>query len=295
MSSVAEWDGLETLIKPTLPEKEVSTMKPALKLRLVAVCGLLLLVSSCGQVALTGRKQFNLVPDSVMHSMSFQSYGEFLSENKLSNNASQTKMVKRTGRKIQKAVEQYCAENDLADRLEGYKWEFNLVEDDSLNAWCMPGGKVVVYTGLLGVTRTEAGLAVVMGHEIAHAVARHGAERMTQGLIVEMGGTALSKALAKSPAQTKNLFMRSYGIGTQYGVLLPYSRTHEREADHMGLIFMAMAGYNPNEAVLFWQRMAAAKKGDQPPEILSTHPADATRIKKIKELIPEAMKYYRKP
>ena len=260
-------------------------MKPALKLRLVAVSGLLLLVSSCGQVALTGRKQFNLVPDSVMHSMSFQSYGEFLSENKLSNNASQTRMVKRTGRKIQKAVEQYCAENDLADRLEGYKWEFNLVEDESLNAWCMPGGKVVVYTGLLGV----------MGHEIAHAVARHGAERMTQGLIVEMGGTALSKALAKSPAQTKNLFMRSYGIGTQYGVLLPYSRTHEKEADHMGLIFMAMAGYNPNEAVLFWERMAAAKKGDQPPEILSTHPADATRIKKIKELIPEAMKYYRKP
>jgi len=158
----------------------------------------------------------------------------------------------------------------------------------------MPGGKVVVYSGLLPVAQTEAGLSVVMGHEIAHAVARHGAERMTHGLIVEMGGMGLSKALAKSPAKTKNLFMRSYGIGTEYGILRPYSRVHEKEADHLGLIFMAMAGYNPKEAVSFWERMVASKKGQaQPPEILSTHPADATRIRKIKELIPEAMKYYR--
>jgi predicted Zn-dependent protease len=270
-------------------------MKPTLKSKLVVLCGFLLLQSSCTQVAITGRKQLNLVPDSLMNSMSFQSYSEFLSENKLSNNVRQTQMVKRLGSNIQKAVEQYCTENNLSDRLEGYEWEFNLIEDESLNAWCMPGGKVVVYTGLLPVTQTEAGLAVVMGHEIAHAVARHGAERMTQGLIVEMGGMALSKALAKSPEQAKNLFMRSYGIGTEVGVLLPYSRVHEKEADHLGLIFMAMAGYNPNEAIGFWQRMAASKEGTAPPEILSTHPADSTRIRNIEKLIPEAMKYYRQP
>jgi predicted Zn-dependent protease len=268
-------------------------MKPARTLKLVVLSGLCLLLSSCTEVAITGRQQFNLVPDSVMHSMSYQSYGEFLSESKLSTNSAQTMMVRRVGARIQKAVEQYCAENNLADRLEGYEWEFNLIEDKSRNAWCMPGGKVVIYTGILHVTQDEPGLAVVMGHEIAHAIARHGAERMTQGLIVELGGIALSEALASSPEKTQSLFMRSYGIGTQYGVLLPYSRTHEKEADHLGLIFMAMAGYNPNEAVAFWQRMAAAKEGPEPPEILSTHPADSSRIKNIKKLIPEAMKYYK--
>ena len=270
-------------------------MKHSTKSKLFVLCGLVLLLSGCTEVAITGRKQFNLVPDSVMHSMSYQSYSEFISGNTLSTNAVQTQMVKDVGQKIQKAVEQYCAENDLSHRLKGYGWEFNLVEDPNVNAWCMPGGKVVVYTGLLPITQNQPGLAVVMGHEIAHAVTRHGAERMTQGLIVEMGGMALSKALASRPEETKNLFMRSYGIGTQYGVLLPYSRVHEKEADHLGLIFMAMAGYNPNEAIGFWQRMADAKKGQpQPPELLSTHPADSTRIENIKELIPEAMKYYKK-
>ena len=270
-------------------------MKQTLITSIVFLSGLALLASSCSQVAITGRKQFNLVPDLVMHSMSFQSYSEFISGNTISTSTAQTLMVKDVGQKIQKAVEQYCAENDLSNRIKGYDWEFNLVEDPNVNAWCMPGGKVVIYTGLLPITQNQSGLAVVMGHEIAHAVARHGAERMTQGLIVEMGGMALSKALASRPEQTKNLFMRSYGIGTEYGVLLPYSRVHENEADHLGLIFMAMAGYNPNEAVVFWQRMADAKKGrPQPPELLSTHPADSTRIKNIKKLIPEAMKYYKK-
>jgi predicted Zn-dependent protease len=267
-------------------------MKPPSKLLLAALCGTLLL-AGCSQVAITGRTQLNLVPDSLMNSMSYQAYGEFISTQKLSRNPSQTQMVKRVGGRIQKAVERYCAENNLSAKLEGYQWEFNLVDDANVNAWAMPGGKVVVYSGLLPVARNEAGLAVVMGHEIAHAFARHGAERMSQGLLVEFGGMALSKATAKYPAQTQNLFLRSYGIGTQVGILLPYSRTHESEADHLGLIFMAMAGYNPNEAITFWERMAASKKGPQPPEILSTHPADATRIRKIKELIPGAMKYYR--
>lgn len=269
-------------------------MSKAIRLRLVVLCCLVLLLSSCSEVAITGRKQLNLVPSSVMNSLSFQSYGEFLSQNKMSSDTQQTQMVQRVGSRVQKAVEQYCAENNLSGQLQGYKWEFNLAEDPSVNAWCMPGGKVVVYTGLLPVAKDETGLAVVMGHEIAHAIAKHGAERMTHGLIVEFGGMALSEALAKSPEQTRNLFMKSYGVGTQYGVLLPYSRVQENEADRMGLIFMAMAGYDPHEAISFWERMSAANRNaPSPPEILSTHPADATRIRNIKSLIPEAMQYYR--
>ena len=270
-------------------------MSVSLKYRIIVFCGFLSLLSSCSQVEITDRKRLDLVPASIMNSMSFQSYSEFLSQNKLSTNVEQNQMVKRIGGRIQKAVEKYYTENNLLDQLKGYQWEFNLIEDKSINAWCMPGGKVVVYTGLLPITQTEAGLAVVMGHEIAHAVAKHGAERMTYGLIVEMGSMALSKALENRPQQTKDLFMRSYGIGTEVGVLLPYSRVHEKEADHLGLIFMALAGYNPNEAIGFWERMVTSK-GDQvePPEILSTHPADSTRIRNIKELIPEAMKYYKK-
>lgn len=268
-------------------------MKQVLKSKLILLCGLLLLLSGCSEVAITGRKQFNLVPDTLMNSLAFQQYGEFLTQNTLSKNNSDTQLVKRVGNRIRTAVEQYCAQNNLSNRLRGYQWEFNLIEDDQLNAWAMPGGKVVVYTGLLKVTQSEAGLATVMGHEIAHVFAKHGSERMTQGLVVEMGGMALSKALSNKPAQTKNLFLQSYGVGTQVGVLLRYSRVHENEADHLGLIFMAMAGYNPNEAVNFWQRMAVAKQGPEPIEILSTHPADSTRIENLQKLVPKAMQYYK--
>jgi predicted Zn-dependent protease len=181
----------------------------------------------------------------------------------------------------------------MSSRLEGYAWEFNLVEDEAVNAWCMPGGKVVVFTGILPVTRDATGLAVVMGHEIAHAVANHGNERMSQGLMVQMGGTALSKALEDKPEETRNLFLTSFGLGTQVGVLLPYSRLHENESDHLGLIFMAMAGYDPRSAVDFWERMATQKSGGAPPEFLSTHPSDKTRIENIKSLLPEALRYYK--
>jgi predicted Zn-dependent protease len=268
-------------------------MKITLKSTLIVLCGLVSLLSGCTEVEITGRKQFNIVPDSTMNSMSFQSYGEFLSAHKLSTNTEQTQMVKRVGSRIQNAVEQYCTNNNIKDRLAGYEWDFNLVEDPNVNAWCMPGGKVVVYTGILPVTQGETGLAVVMGHEIAHAFAKHGAERMSQGLLVELGGVALSAALKDKPELTKNLFMQSYGIGSQLGVL-KYSRVHESEADHLGLIFMAMAGYNPQEAISFWQRMATQKTGAQPPEFLSTHPADQTRIQNLKALLPDAMKYYKK-
>ena len=267
-------------------------MKPIIKRSLAVLCGLMLMTICCTEVGITGRQQFNIVPNSYINSMSFQAYDEFISQNKTITNTPEAEMVKRVGGRIQTAVEQYCSTNDCADKLDGYKWEFNLVEDPNVNAWCMPGGKVVVYTGILPITQNEAGLAVVMGHEIAHAFAKHGAERMSQGLLVDFGGMALSKAMESKPEQTKNLFLTSYGIGTQVGVLLPYSRLHESEADHLGLIFMAMAGYDPHEAVDFWQRMAA-NSGSQPLEFLSTHPANETRIQNLQNLIPEAMQYYK--
>jgi predicted Zn-dependent protease len=258
-----------------------------------AVLAALILAQACSTVPITGRKQLSIIPDSNMLSMSLDEYGQFLKENKLSTNAEQTAMVKRVGKRIQTAVETYFARQNMSQELSGYAWEFNLIESKDINAWCMPGGKVVVYTGILPVTKDENGLAVVMGHEIAHAVAKHGNERMSQELLAQMGGVALSEALKQKPEQTRALWMGVFGAGVQVGALLPYSRLHESEADHLGLIFMAMAGYDPNGAVAFWQRMSE-NAGGKPPEFLSTHPSDEARIRKIKEEIPEAMKYYKK-
>ncbi len=251
------------------------------------------LLSSCATVPITGRRQLSIIPASEMLSMSYQEYGEFLKSNKLSTDRTQIALVKRVGGRIQGAVEKYFAQNNMSDRLKGYQWDFNLVESKEANAWCMPGGKVVVYTGILPTTKSEEGLAVVMGHEIAHAIAEHGSERMSQGLIAQMGGMALDQAMATSPAQTKQLWMSVYGAGVQYGALLPYSRVQESEADHLGLIFMAIGGYDPREAVTFWERMAKSKDGKAAPEFLSTHPSDETRIRQIRELLPEALSYYK--
>ncbi len=255
---------------------------------------LALLLLSCSTVPITGRTQLDFVPNSTMFSMSFQEYDTFMKSHELSTNKEQTQMVKRVGARVQKAVEQYFAQNQLLHELDGYAWEFSLVQSDEVNAWCMPGGKVVVYTGILPIAQDEAGLATVMGHEIAHAVAKHGNERMSQGLLTQMGGMALAAALEEKPQQTRELWMSVFGLGAEVGVLLPYSRLHEAEADRLGLIFMAMGGYDPHKAVDFWQRMAEKKSGKSAPEFLSTHPSDETRIRKIKELLPEAMQYYTK-
>ena len=253
----------------------------------------LLVLTSCTTVPITGRSQLNLIPGSSMLSMSLQQYDTFIKEHKLSTDKKQTDMVKHVGARIQEAVERYFTSTGMSSRLSGYQWEFNLVEDKEVNAWCMPGGKVVVYTGILPVTQGEAGLAVVMGHEIAHAVAEHGNEGMSQGLLAQFGGMALAEALSAKPAATQQLWMTVYGLGAKYGAIMPYSRLQESEADHLGLIFMAMAGYDTNEAVSFWQRMSAQKGGQAPPVFLSTHPSDAARIDNIRRLIPEAMRYYR--
>lgn len=264
-------------------------------LRAWAMCFLVgILLSGCATVPVTGRTQLNMVPDSSILSMSLQQYDEFLKTHTLSSDAQSTALVRQVGRRIQRAVETYFHQQGMAAELEHYRWEFNLVESPEVNAWCMPGGKVVVYTGILPITQDETGLAVVMGHEIAHAVAKHGNERMSQALAMQMGGVALSVALADKSPQTRGLAMAAFGAGATVGILLPYSRLHESEADEMGLIFMATAGYDPHAALSFWQRMAAQKgTKKKPPEFLSTHPSDAKRIEDIRRLIPKAMAYYR--
>ncbi len=255
---------------------------------------ILLLVTACASVPITGRQQLQLVPTGTLLSMSNQQYSEFLDQHELSDDEEQVQMVKDVGNKIAAAVEQYLVEEGLEEEIENYDWEFHLVEDEAVNAFAMPGGKVVIFTGIMPVAENENGLAVIMGHEIAHVVANHGNERMSQGLLTQFGGIALATALRDYPATTQSLFMAAYGAGAQIGVLLPYSRLHESEADHLGLIFMAIAGYDPREAPRFWERMSAKKQNAAPPEFLSTHPADQRRIENLEELLPEAMEYYRK-
>jgi len=251
------------------------------------------ILTGCALNILTGRKQLSLVQESELQLMAKSEYNTFLSENKVlsSGSSREAASVDRVGARISKAITKYFATQGQESLLEGYKWEFNTVESKDINAWCMPGGKVVVYTGLLPVTKNEAALAVVMGHEIAHSVAKHGNERMSQALVQQMGGMALSVALAQKPQETQDLFMMTYGIGSEVGAMLPWSRQQETEADQYGLIFSALAGYDPREAIAFWQRMSTAG-GGSPPEFLSTHPSDETRLKKLEKFMPEAMKYY---
>ncbi|GAB5538938.1 MAG: M48 family metallopeptidase [Salibacteraceae bacterium] len=223
--------------------------------------------------------------------MSLTQYDAFLKENEQVTGTSDAQMVKTVGNKIAAAVESYLKKHGQGKRVKDFDWDFNLVNDNTVNAWCMPGGKVVFYTGILPITKDENGLAVVMGHEIAHAIARHGNERMSQGLALQGGGIALGVALSDKPELTQTIFQQAYGLGGQLG-MLKYSRMHESESDKMGLVFMAMAGYDPREAPEFWKRMKA-QGGAKPPEFLSTHPHDDTRIKDLNEFMPQAMKHYK--
>jgi predicted Zn-dependent protease len=254
-----------------------------------------LLLFSCTRNAVTGRKQFKLLPESQVQAMALQEYTQFLTTNKVvSNNNKDAEMVKRVGQRITKAVEDYYASKGLSKELEGYKWEYNLVDSKEVNAWCMPGGKIVVYTGLLPISQNEAALAVVMGHEVSHAIFNHGNERMSQQLGAAAVQEGLNVALANKPAETRNIFLTSFGIGAQVGFLLPFSRKHESEADHYGLLWAAMAGYDPREAIPLWQRMEKASNGQTPPEFLSTHPSEGHRIEDLQKYMHEALKYYNK-
>ncbi|HES60078.1 MAG TPA: M48 family peptidase [Caldithrix sp.] len=263
-----------------------------MKIKFILLIVVLFAIISCTTVAITGRQQFTIIPESEMNAMSFAQYNQFLDSSEVVNGTKEANMVKTVGVKIQKAVEEYFAAQGMSSALNGYQWEFNLVNDETINAWCMPGGKVVFYTGIMPLCRDEAGVAVVMGHEVAHAIAKHGNERMSQQMVVQLGGMALSKALEEKSETTQQIYMTAFGLGSQVGVMLPFSRLHESEADEMGLIFMAMAGYDPNTAVTFWQRMADLG-GQKPPEFLSTHPSDETRIKDLKKLLPKALQYYK--
>lgn len=236
----------------------------------------------------------SLVPDSELQAMALAEYRQFLSQNKVvSPSASKdAEMVRRVGQRIANAITQYYNSQGLGKELEGYAWEYNLVSSNEANAWCMPGGKIVVYTGLLGITQNEAALAVVVGHEVAHAIAKHGAERMSQGLVQQFGGAALSVALANKPAATQSLFQTAYGLGSNVGVMLPFGRKQELEADKFGLMYAAMAGYNPREAIGLWQRMSANSGGRQP-EFLSTHPNPERRIQDLEAHMDEALKFYK--
>ncbi|WP_317132031.1 M48 family metallopeptidase [Rufibacter hautae] len=249
-----------------------------------------LLLAGCTTVPITGRRQLSLVGDQEVIQMSFQAYNDLMKQSKLSSNATQTAMVKRVGQRIQGAVESFMRQQGASAQLEGYQWEFNLIQDDKQqNAFAMAGGKTAVYTGLLPITQNETGLAVVMGHEIAHAIAKHSNERISQQLAAEFGGATLGSLGGGASSQVLNT---AYGIGAGVG-LMKFGRTQESEADRLGLIFMSMAGYNPEAAIPFWERMAASSNGQSPPEFLSTHPSNETRIADIRKNMPEAKKYYK--
>ncbi len=259
---------------------------------ILVFCACVLLIAGCSRVALTGRKQLLLVSDAEVLSLSNQSYSQYMASAKKSTNVAETQLVQKVGSRIAAAVETYLRNNGMASEIKNFAWEFNLIQDPTPNAFCLPGGKIVVYEGILPYTQTEEGLAVVLGHEVAHAVARHSAEQMSRQLLANYGGVALSVATSGQSTASQALAQEVFGLGAQYGVMLPYSRKNESEADEIGLIFMAMAGYNPQASVAFWKRMSAAGGGSVP-EFLSTHPSDQTRIAHLEKLIPEAMKYYK--
>ena len=258
----------------------------------IALC--LLIVSAlyaCSSVPITGRKQLSLVSDSEVLSSSLQEYSDYIQTAKKSTDQAGTALVNKVGKNIANAVEMYYKSINNEDAIKDYSWEFNLIDDPQVNAFCMPGGKIVVYSGILPITQDETGLAVVLGHEVAHAVAKHANERMSQQVAAQYGAQALSVLTGKASGTLQSVAQQVYGLGAQYGVLLPFNRTQESEADHLGLIFMAIAGYNPQAALPFWQRMS--QNGQAVPEFMSTHPSDATRIAAIQKEIPEAMEVYK--
>jgi predicted Zn-dependent protease len=261
---------------------------------LLALCGAATLLAACETAPVTGRSQMMLVGESEERQMGLQAYREVLSKEPLSEDEQTTELIEKVGRRIAAAAERPPSNLWRAPR---FRWEFKTVDKNEPNAFCLPGGKVMVYTGILPITRTEAGLAVVIGHEVAHALARHGAERMSDQMVAQLGATAAAVALSATVSGRSRAYvpamMAALGAGATVGFLLPMSRAQESEADRIGLILMAMAGYDPREAITVWERMRAASTGPRKAEWLSTHPADTTRLADIRQWLPEAMRYYR--
>ena len=262
----------------------------------VLLCALViaeLLFTGCGSVPLTERRQVLLVSDKEVFEAGLTQYNEYIAEAQLSSDAKATAMVKSVGKRLSEATERYLKANGFESELANLQWEFNLVKNNEVNAFCMPGGKIVVYEGLLKLCSSDDELAVVVGHEVAHAVAKHSNERISQQLLAEYGAQIVGQALSKKSESIQKIGNTVYGLGAQYGVTLPFSRKHESEADYMGLIFMTIAGYNPSTAITFWKKMSASG-GAAVPEFMSTHPSDATRINDIKKYLPELEKYKKK-
>lgn len=246
------------------------------------------LVYSCATNPITGKKSLNFVSNSELFPSSFQQYGTFLKENKVITGTADARKVETVGMRIKAAAEKYLTYLGQSQYLQDYRWEYKLIDNKEVNAWCMPGGKIVVYSGILPITQNDAGLATVMGHEVSHALANHGAQRMSASQLQQLGAVGVAVATGSQSAEKQQMWQQYYGMGSQVGVMLPFSRGHETEADKIGLTLMAIAGYNPEEAITFWSRMAAQSSGQAPPEFMSTHPSDATRIANLKVLIPEA-------
>jgi len=260
--------------------------------KIFILLAMVMIIDGCARVPLSGRRQLSIIGNSEILPMSYDQYSQVMAESKVVTQTPQGQQVVNVGNRIAKAVEVYLNEQGYADQLEGYAWEFNLIESDQVNAWAMPGGKIAFYTGIMPITQNEAGIAVIMGHEVAHAIANHARERMSQGLVANglLGG--LQVAMGQNPSLTQTLFLQAVGYGGQVG-MLRFSRDQELEADELGLTFMAIAGYDPREAPRFWERMEAQSGGGaRPPEFLSTHPGPNRRIEQLNKMMPAAMEYY---
>ncbi|KOS07958.1 peptidase M48 [Flavobacterium akiainvivens] len=249
---------------------------------------LAVLISSCSTNPFTGKTEYTVVSNSEIFPTAFAQYDQFLKENKVITGTAQANMVKSVGAKIKAAAEKYLTSVGQSAYLKDYAWEYNLVQNDEVNAWCMPGGKIVVYSGILPITKDEAGLATVMGHEVAHALLNHGAKRMSNDIYLQLIGQGVGAAASGTSLSTQQIIQHAYGLGAQYGAVLPFSRSHENEADEIGLTLMAIAGYNPDKALDFWKRMDANSGGNAPMEFMSTHPSGTTRINNITKEIPTA-------
>jgi predicted Zn-dependent protease len=255
--------------------------------QILAILAIGLFAIACSKNPFTGKSTLALIPNSQILPMAFAQYDQFLSENKVITGTAQSRMVKNVGRKISTAAKRYLTANNHAGYLKDYKWEYNLVEDKAVNAWCMPGGKIVFYTGIMPIAADEAGVAAIMGHEVAHALANHGQQRMSAAQLQQIGAVAGNIALS-GEEEYASVFNQAYGVGSNVLGMLPFSRSHETEADRIGLTLMAIAGYDPLVGARLWERMKAASDGKAPEEFLSTHPSNDTRIENIKKWAPEA-------
>ncbi|MCA0153835.1 M48 family metallopeptidase [Winogradskyella vincentii] len=262
--------------------------------KILLTVGVIAVIASCATNPFTGKKTMAFVSNDQLFPSAFAQYSQVLSENKVITGTSDADMITRVGQRIAVAAERWLNANGYQGYLDDYKWEYKLIESEQVNAWCMPGGKIAFYTGILPIAQNETGVAAIMGHEVAHALANHGQQRMSSGILQQAGGVAVAVATGNESPEKQQMWMQAYGLGSTIGGVLPFSRGHETEADKIGLYLMAMAGYNPDEAAELWKRMKANSGGQAPPEFLSTHPSNDTRIQNLQALAPKAKAEARK-